>query len=185
MGSRMSHISQSRYPRHVLCAASAVAFGVFIGPAAEAQQQLTRAYVVPACGTPPQNYPAGSQQNVLMDTTGRLCDSISSSGTISVTISGALPPYAATPLGYFQTTGFTTAVGLPSIPAGAICALVTIETNAARFRDDGTAPTSGIGFPLAATQTVSLCEVSGTPGLAGVQFIPESGASTLDVLYYR
>lgn len=62
------------------------------------------------------------------------------------------------PLGYFQfAAGSVDASTLLSsvaggIPAGSIGCLITAETQAIRWRDDGTAPTTAVGMPLAVNQ---------------------------------
>src|SRR6516225_9714539 len=55
------------------------------------------------------------------------------------------------PLGYQQIAagGLTSAVPLPSIPAGARVAQVCAEAQAVRYRDDGVAPTAAVGMPIA------------------------------------
>jgi hypothetical protein len=54
----------------------------------------------------------------------------------------------ATPLGHFQVTVSTVAVGLPSLPAEARKVLIFSKGQPLNFRDDGTAPTAGTGFPI-------------------------------------
>lgn len=94
-------------------------------------------------------------------------------------------PYAATPLGFGQLSAISTATALPTIPAGAVCAVVAVETNSIRFRDDGTAPTATVGQLVAVGQPLSICEINANPGLTAVQFIPTTGSATIDVSYYR
>ena len=61
-------------------------------------------------------------------------------------------------------------------------ALITPETSAIRWRDDGTAPTAAVsgGFPLAVGQTL---EYDGP--LRNIQFIAQAGTSTVNVALYR
>jgi hypothetical protein len=87
------------------------------------------------------------------------------------------------PLGYQQILATTLAAATPlAVPAGAQVAVIRSETANVRWRDDGTAPTSGIGMPLNSTDTVPF-EYWGT--LSAIQFIAVSGSPILDVSYYR
>ena len=93
-------------------------------------------------------------------------------------------PGAVTPLGYCALSVGASAVGLSScaggIPAGAIFAYITPETAAVRYRDDGTAPTATVGYPVSPGQQLTY----GGP-MSAVQFIAQSGTSTLDVLFEK
>lgn len=91
----------------------------------------------------------------------------------------ALAPAHAQSLGYQQSASFSSATNLPSIPNSAREALVCIEGNAVRWRDDGVAPTATVGTPIAAGQCQRF-----TFFLGQVQFIPETGSATADVTYY-
>ena len=51
---------------------------------------------------------------------------------------------------------------------------------AARYRDDGTAPTSTVGFPLAANEKLIY-----DGDLAKFQIISQAGTITVDYLFYR
>ena len=89
-----------------------------------------------------------------------------------------------TPLGVYQYSLSGTAVTVAtmaggSIPAGAVYAIVTPETNAVRWRDDGTAPTASVGFPLAVAQNVTLSELQ----MGSVQFIAQTGTATVDIWF--
>lgn len=90
-------------------------------------------------------------------------------------------PLQYTPLGYAQATVGAVAAGLPSIPSRAKRAVITIETNGVRWRDDGTAPTAAVGHPIAAGAPAF--EYEGV--LGAVQFIRSGAAdATLNVTYY-
>jgi hypothetical protein len=82
------------------------------------------------------------------------------------------------PLGYQQIT--LSALSSLTVPTGAQEALITVETAAVRYRDDGTAPTAAIGMPLAVGATL---DYTGT--LANIQFIAQTGTPVLDILYYK
>lgn len=65
-------------------------------------------------------------------------------GQLAVAPSGKL-----TPLGFEQVTaGFGAAQSLPNVPDGAEVALIQVDGNAIRWRDDGTAPTATVGMFL-------------------------------------
>ncbi len=53
------------------------------------------------------------------------------------------------PLGYLQTTPIDVASGLGTIPTGCAEAWIKVNTQAARWRDDGVNPTTTVGMPLA------------------------------------
>ncbi len=87
-------------------------------------------------------------------------------------------PYTYTPLGYQQIT-LTAATHL-TVPTGATIAFITVETQNARYRDDGTAPTATVGQPLVTTQQLVY---SGS--LSAIQFINVVAGAILDVSYYK
>ena len=60
-------------------------------------------------------------------------------------------PLRAVPLGYCQISGSsasTLASCSGGIPAGATNVVISVETNAIRWRDDGTTPTASVGIHL-------------------------------------
>lgn len=111
--------------------------------------------------------------------------SSSSGGTIFV------KDATLTPLGYFQgTVDGTTAESLAvltgsAIPAGALYAMIQIDTGGTnvfcRWRDDGTAPTAAVGFPL-----LTGVQFFYNGSLSAFQIIGSAaGPSTISVAYYR
>ena len=60
------------------------------------------------------------------------------------------------PEGYAQVAVSTTAVALPSIPSKASYAIVNVNAQPLRYRDDGTVPTATVGMPLAAGDEIAL-----------------------------
>jgi hypothetical protein len=58
-------------------------------------------------------------------------------------------------------------------------ALITPDTNGVRWRDDGTAPTSSVGMPLAAGVTLQY-----DGDLSKIQFIESTASAVLNVSYY-
>ena len=91
-----------------------------------------------------------------------------------------------TRLGYQQITALTASTGL-TVPImdvnGLSCrpaiAIITPETQAVRWRDDGVAPTASVGMPLAAG--VSL-QYDGD--ITQIRFIEQSASAKLNVTYY-
>ena len=70
-------------------------------------------------------------------------------------------------------------------PAGgkATIAQICVETATVRYRDDGVAPTSSTGMPVAGGTTPSCFQYAGP--LSQIQFIAVSATATIDVLYYN
>lgn len=88
------------------------------------------------------------------------------------------------PVSYQQLTVSTLAVGL-TVPSSANHALITLETDSCRWRDDGTSPTSTIGMPLVAGQSMELLEPE---VLANFKIIRDSNSvsdAILNIAYYR
>ena len=80
--------------------------------------------------------------------------------------------------GYQQiTTALSAATGL-TVPAGASQAYVTVEMAAVRWRGDGVDPTTSVGMPLAAGDSMVL-----NGNLTKVKFIAVSGSPVLNVVY--
>lgn len=82
------------------------------------------------------------------------------------------------PLGYQQITSLSAATAL-TIPAGATVAVIQAETQAVRWRDDGTNPTASVGQPLT---TGVLFTYRGN--LTAIKFIEQTASAKLNVSYY-
>lgn len=82
-------------------------------------------------------------------------------------------------LGYQQLTGISGAVAL-TIPAGTSLAVCTPETQAVRWRDDGTSPTASVGMPLAVGDTLFYDGWA----LASLKFIEQTASAKVNVSYY-
>ena len=82
------------------------------------------------------------------------------------------------PLGHQQITDLSSAVGLTPA-SGAQRALLCAQTQAVRFRDDGTSPTATVGIHLAAGEPY-LYEGD----LSAIEFIEEAASAKLDISYY-
>jgi hypothetical protein len=86
-----------------------------------------------------------------------------------------------TPLGYQQYTTLSSAIGLTSIPKGATYALIQVEGENVRWRDDGTAPTASLGMILIAGNEPDAFIGS---VFKAAKFIQVSSSATLNVSYY-
>lgn len=83
------------------------------------------------------------------------------------------------PLGYQQITATSASVGF-IVPAGARYARVNCEAQAARWRDDGVAPTTTVGILMAVGETL---EYAGGD-LSAMRFIAATAGTILNVSYY-
>jgi len=91
-----------------------------------------------------------------------------------------------TVLGYQQITTLTAATAL-TVPSrdvnGLSCrpaiAIITPETQAVRWRDDGVAPTASIGMPLAAGVTLQY-----DGDITKIRFIEQTASAKLNITYY-
>lgn len=82
------------------------------------------------------------------------------------------------PLGYQQITSLSAATAL-TVPDGAVFAMIRADTQAVRWRDDGTNPTASVGVPLDADDTLNY-----EGDLAAIRFIEQTASAVLDVTYY-
>lgn len=87
--------------------------------------------------------------------------------------------YPASPLGYQQITSLSSAATL-TVPAKADYAIAVPETQAIRYRDDGTAPTTSVGMLVATGQAFTICGAQ----LRVIQIIQAAASATLNVSYY-
>jgi|GEM_PF-727096 len=94
------------------------------------------------------------------------------------------PVTPLTALGYCQITVLTSAVTLAgggcTVPALANAVYLSPETQAVRYRDDGTAPTAAIGMTIASGATLFY---SGP--ITNLQFIQAAATAKLNVLFYQ
>ncbi len=84
-----------------------------------------------------------------------------------------------TPNGFEQITTITTATGITA-PDGTVLAIINIEAQAVRWRDDGTAPTAAIGMNRAVGDTF---EYNGN--FADLQFIETTVGAIINISYYK
>lgn len=87
------------------------------------------------------------------------------------------------PLGYQQITSVSSAVGLtvPALADGRLSnlAIITPQTQAVRYRDDGTDPSATVGMPLAVGATL---EYNGD--LKKIKFFEQAASAAINVSYY-
>ncbi|MFO0204070.1 MAG: hypothetical protein ACK528_13175 [Alphaproteobacteria bacterium] len=81
-------------------------------------------------------------------------------------------------LGYQQITSLSAAAAL-TVPSGATLAIITPETQAVRWRDDGTNPTSAVGMPVPISTVLSY-----DGDLQRIRFIEQAASAKLNVSYY-
>jgi hypothetical protein len=95
------------------------------------------------------------------------------------------PGLPLVPDGLCQLTPLASATKLTScsggIPDRANLVVLRVEGSTVRYRDDGVAPTAGVGQPIFTTDR-PLVYVG---NLSAIQFIAASGSPTLDVSFYR
>lgn len=91
-----------------------------------------------------------------------------------------------TRLGYQQITSLSAATAL-TVPVrdvnGLSCkpslAMITPETQAVRWRDDGVDPTASVGMPLAAGVTLQY-----DGDISNIKFIEQTAGAKLNITYY-
>lgn len=81
-------------------------------------------------------------------------------------------------LGYQQITSLSAATAL-TVPTGATMALIVPETQAVRWRDDGTNPTASVGMPVAVGEALNY-----DGDLSRIRFIEQTASAKLNISYY-
>jgi len=84
------------------------------------------------------------------------------------------------PVGVAEDTTIDGASALPSIPAAADFCLIYVETQAIRYRDDGTDPTASVGCPL---PVGSVLNYDGD--LSAIKVISQIAGAKISVAYYQ
>lgn len=88
------------------------------------------------------------------------------------------------PLGYCQLTSLSSAVLISTctggIPTGAQISVIVPETQAVRYRDDGTAPTATVGMPLTASGSLTY-----QGDLTKVQLIEQTASAKANIAFYK
>lgn len=82
------------------------------------------------------------------------------------------------PLGYQQITSLAAAQSL-TVPSGATWAIISAETQAVRYRDDGTNPTAAVGQPLPVN-----VDLPYSGDLTRVKFIEQTASAKINITYY-
>lgn len=94
---------------------------------------------------------------------------------------------ARKPMGYRQHTVSTSAIGLADItggiPDGATYAIIVVETNAIRWRDDGEDATATVGM-LQSASSNNQFEVASSEAIRNLSIIRDSADSVISVVYY-
>ena len=78
------------------------------------------------------------------------------------------------------TTSSAASLTTGGIPNGATLAVLSVEGAGIRYRDDGIAPTAGVGMPLATGQAFTYQST-----LTMLQIIQQSASATVDLAFYR
>jgi hypothetical protein len=89
-----------------------------------------------------------------------------------------IAPTGLRPYGFVVVASLTTAKSL-TVPEGALIALIQAEGADIRWRDDGTAPTAGVGMFLGNGQTLQY-----TGNLQTIKLIGVAAGATLNVSFY-
>lgn len=82
-------------------------------------------------------------------------------------------------LGYQQITTVTTSTAL-TVPADALFAVIIVEAQAIRYRDDGIPPTATVGMPLSVGSTLHY-----DGDLKKIRFIEQTAGAILNISYYN
>lgn len=90
--------------------------------------------------------------------------------------------FPSKPLGYEQLTVSTTAVPLASVPADAIRAVIGVEAQPMRYRNDETNPTASVGFLAKADATIELHSYKAIKNFKAIR--SDATDSVLNVIYY-
>jgi hypothetical protein len=83
-------------------------------------------------------------------------------------------------VGYQQITSLSSAASLTVPTEGAAFAVVQPESQAVRYRQDGTNPTAGVGMQLAVGASVMF-----TGDLSRIKFIETAASAKLNVEYWK
>lgn len=95
-------------------------------------------------------------------------------------VGGYSPAPGSTFIGFEKVASLTSATGL-TVPSGATSAVITPEGGSARYRGDGTNPTTSVGMPLYGTAQLVLTGAQ----MSTFKFINlGSDTATLSVAYY-
>lgn len=82
-----------------------------------------------------------------------------------------------------MSLGVVTATSL-TYPAGTTTAVCTVEGQAVRYRDDGTAPTATVGTLIAIGSVVTI-RLTNMTSTSNAQFIQTGATALLDCMFYK
>ncbi len=102
------------------------------------------------------------------------------SGTFIASQTSGTPGGAGVYVTNNPTTSSTASLTSGGIPNSATLAVISVEGEPIRYRDDGQAPTSSVGMPIANGQAFTYQST-----LSKLQFIQESSSASIDILFYR
>jgi hypothetical protein len=94
-------------------------------------------------------------------------------------VAGKRLGHAQAAAGTFDTAKTLAAAGI-TVPAATTLILVTPETQAVRWRDDGTAPTVAVGYPLPAGSELRYS----ANGATSLQFIAQVAGAVMNFAFY-
>lgn len=83
------------------------------------------------------------------------------------------------PNGYQQITDVSAAVGLTA-PAGSALAMIQVQDQAVRYRDDGVDPSATVGVVIAAGDTLVY-----TGNMSTIKFFEKDAGAELNIAYYK
>lgn len=86
-------------------------------------------------------------------------------------------------LGYQQITSLSAATGLTP-PTGTVLAVIMAETQAVRWRDDGSNPTASVGMVLAPATSTNLQGMEYDGNFAAIKFIEVTASAKLNITYF-
>lgn len=86
------------------------------------------------------------------------------------------------PAGWETTTLTSTTAGTLTIPTDARYAKIKVLTQAVRYRDDGTAPSSVLGYSVAANGEIDLISYE---QMENFKIIAQESGAVLEILYYK
>lgn len=130
---------------------------------------------------------AGGNQLTVTSVTGFIRLGATLNGTGAPAGTTILGQVSGTPggAGVYTTSGVTTmsaaSATTTGIPAGANLAVISVETANIRWRDDGGAPTTSIGMPIAAAAV----PFSYSGNLSQFSLIAVSGSPVVNVAFYK
>ncbi len=88
-----------------------------------------------------------------------------------------------TPLGFQFINTLSASIGL-EVPDGATHAVIQVETQSVRWRDDGTPPTAAVGMPLSVDSLGFGQRFTYFGDLSAIRFIEQAGGAKLTIAYY-